>query len=104
MDRNEVMYFFSGNRDLVGFLFGFLADKPHHLLDLLGDICVVHFCREGFGIESEKIERERRGGKEKLFRREGRIYERELRRSWFVDEKYMIGTLQPFYYTVHLGK
>jgi len=53
------MYFFSGNRDLVGFLFGFLADEPHHLLDLLGDVCVVHFVWEGFGIESEKIERKR---------------------------------------------
>jgi len=66
------MYFFSRNRDLVGFLFGFLADEPHHLLDLLRDICIVHFRREGFGIESEKIERERereREGKEKLFRR-----------------------------------
>jgi hypothetical protein len=55
------MYFFSGNRDLVGFLFGFLADEPHHLLDLLGDICVVHFHREGIGIETEKIDREREG-------------------------------------------
>jgi hypothetical protein len=52
------MYFFGGNRDLVGFLFGFLADESDHLLDLLGDICVVHIDGD-CGIESEKIERER---------------------------------------------
>jgi hypothetical protein len=36
-------YFFSGDGDLIGLLFGFLADEPDHLLDLLGDIGVVHF-------------------------------------------------------------
>jgi len=40
------IYFFGGNRDLVCFFFCFLADEPHHLLDLLRDICVVHFRRD----------------------------------------------------------
>lgn len=31
-----------GDRDLAGLLVGLLADEPHHLLDLLGDIGVVH--------------------------------------------------------------
>ncbi len=31
-----------GDGDLAGLLLGLLADEPHHLLDLLGDIGVVH--------------------------------------------------------------
>lgn len=52
-DRKD-NYLFGGDGDLVGFLLGFLADKPHHLLDLLGDICVVHFAGD-LEMESEKI-------------------------------------------------
>lgn len=38
--------FFGGDGDLVGFFFSFLADEPHHLLDLIGNIGVVHLRRE----------------------------------------------------------
>lgn len=31
-----------GDGDLVGLLVGLLADEPHHLLDLLGYIGVIH--------------------------------------------------------------
>lgn len=30
------------DRDLVSFLFGLLTDEPHHLLNLLWHICVLH--------------------------------------------------------------
>lgn len=55
MGRNsEVTCTACGNRDLVGFLLKFLADKPHHLLDLLRDIYVVHVDSD-CGSETKKI-------------------------------------------------
>jgi SET domain-containing protein len=90
------MYFFGGNRDLVGFLFGFLADESDHLLDLLGDICVVHIDGD-CGIESEKIERERE--RERIEKTATEDI-RALRRSYFVDQKNVIGTVPFLLYTL----
>lgn len=36
-----------GDGDLVGLLVGLLADEPHHLLDLLGYIGVIHLGGRG---------------------------------------------------------
>lgn len=38
----EGAYFFGGDGDLVGLLLRLLADEPHHLLDLLRHVAVVH--------------------------------------------------------------
>lgn len=42
-------YLFSRERDLADFFFSFLADKSHHLVDLLRDITIVHFRRRSTG-------------------------------------------------------
>ena len=42
----------SGDGDLAGLLLGLLADEPHHLLDLLGDIGVVHLGGGGSDVPS----------------------------------------------------
>jgi hypothetical protein len=40
--RGTVADLFGGDGDLAGLLVSLLPDEPHHLLDLLGDIGVVH--------------------------------------------------------------
>ena len=41
-----------GDGDLAGLLLGLLVDEPHHLLDLLGDIGVVHLGGGGSDVPS----------------------------------------------------
>lgn len=47
-DKHEIdpilrSYFFGRNWDLIGLFLRLLANEPHHLLDLLWNICVIHF-------------------------------------------------------------